>query len=70
MNRVFAWLLFLCVALSLGSPAWPQSGTLTPPDNHYFVSRGTWGQTYPDQWAFAARRFRFLAELGMAPRQA
>ena len=28
MNRVFAGLLVLCGALSLGSPAWPQSDTL------------------------------------------
>lgn len=24
---------------------------LSPPDNHYFLSRGSWGQDYPDQWA-------------------
>jgi subtilisin family serine protease len=24
---------------------------LEPPNNHYFVSRGSWGQDYPDQWA-------------------
>ena len=28
-----------------------QSPMLTPPENHYFVSTGSWGQTYPDQWA-------------------
>lgn len=28
-----------------------QSPMLTPPENHYFVSKGSWGQTYPDQWA-------------------
>ena len=24
---------------------------LEPPDNHYFVNQGSWGQDYPDQWA-------------------
>lgn len=24
---------------------------LEPPDTHYFVSEGSWGQNYPDQWA-------------------
>lgn len=24
---------------------------LAPPDNHYFVNTGSWGQAYPDQWA-------------------
>lgn len=25
--------------------------TLAPPDNQYFLSKGSWGQNYPDQWA-------------------
>ncbi len=29
----------------------PQATALAPPLNHYFVSKGSWGQTYPDQWA-------------------
>lgn len=28
-----------------------QSQMLEPPDNRYFLGRGSWGQTYPDQWA-------------------
>ena len=38
-----------------GSPqrpaASPQQAMLEPPNNHYFVSKGSWGQNYPDQWA-------------------
>jgi subtilisin family serine protease len=32
------------------SPAWPQGAMLDPPDNRYFVSQGSWGQKYADQW--------------------
>lgn len=45
----------LAVAGVLTGPAQAQgpaqSPVLTPPENHYFVSKGSWGQTYPDQWA-------------------
>ncbi len=34
----------------VSSAAWPQQAMLEPPDNHYFVSQGSWGQNYPDQW--------------------
>ena len=51
MKRIFAWLLPLACTLGVASPSSPQTATLTPPDDHYFVSRGSWGQSYPDQWA-------------------
>lgn len=35
-------------ALAQGSA---QGSRLVPPENHYFVSKGSWGQAYPDQWA-------------------
>ena len=42
----------------LRSRAWSRTrsrataqSALAPPDNHYFVSKGSWGQAYPDQWA-------------------
>ena len=35
----------------MASPAWSQQAMLEPPDNHYFVNQGSWGQNYPDQWA-------------------
>jgi subtilisin family serine protease len=51
MIRKFAWLLLVCGVLYLPSSACPQTAMLAPPDNHYFVSAGSWGQSYPDQWA-------------------
>ena len=37
----------LCASVS----AWSQSAMLEPPANHFFISKGSWGQKYPDQWA-------------------
>ena len=51
MNRKLAVLVLLGGLLGVCSAAWPQDAMLTPPDNHYFVSQGSWGQKYPDQWA-------------------
>jgi subtilisin family serine protease len=33
----------------VAGPAWSQA-VLDPPDNRYFVSQGSWGQKYADQW--------------------
>lgn len=43
--------LLLLVGLNAAAPAWAQAPTLAPPDSRYFVGKGSWGQTYPDQWA-------------------
>jgi len=44
--------LLVGIALLGGSPAThAQDGMLTPPSNHYFVSKGSWGQPVADQWA-------------------
>ena len=51
MTRKFASLLLLCGSLGASGPAWPQDAMLSPPDNHYFISQGSWGQKYADQWA-------------------
>ena len=42
----------LPAALSLmATAAWcQQPPTLAPPDTHYFVGKGSWGQAYSDQW--------------------
>jgi subtilisin family serine protease len=40
----------LAFAAAAAGPAFSQQ-TLTPPDTHYFLSKGAWGQTFPDQWA-------------------
>jgi subtilisin family serine protease len=34
------------------APAAQQQG-LAPPGNKYFTGKGSWGQTYPDQWGLA-----------------
>ncbi|CAN7616051.1 S8 family serine peptidase [Bradyrhizobium sp. LjRoot220] len=51
MMRTLASLLIGCSALGLAASAQAQTATLAPPDNQYFVGRGSWGQKYPDQWA-------------------
>ena len=47
------WLALLpaLLAAPAAAQAPPQGTALAPPENHYFVSKGSWGQTYPDQWA-------------------
>ena len=36
--------------LGAAGQAWSQQAMLEPANNHYFVSQGSWGQSYPDQW--------------------
>jgi subtilisin family serine protease len=36
--------------VALADRACAQATMLEPPANHYFVSTGSWGQKYPDQW--------------------
>ena len=44
--------VLLGFALWLGAvPVHAQAPTLTPPDNQYYMSTGSWGQAYADQWA-------------------
>jgi subtilisin family serine protease len=50
MKRASATLLTLWVVLPTSASA-QQRPALAPPENHYFVSRGSWGQDRPDQWA-------------------
>jgi subtilisin family serine protease len=50
MQRCAAALLSSAL-LGIATPAWPQQAMLEPPDSHYFVGEGSWGQKYPDQWA-------------------
>jgi subtilisin family serine protease len=42
--------LSLSLVCALVQTAWSQGTMLEPPDNHYFVSEGSWGQKYPDEW--------------------
>lgn len=44
--------LFLTFSLiGAVAPASSQQSMLEPPNTHYFVGEGSWGQKYPDQWA-------------------
>jgi subtilisin family serine protease len=47
-RSALAWLLVGLAALS--SSAQAQTAMLEPPTNHYFISQGSWGQKYADQW--------------------
>jgi len=51
MIRRFALVLLAGGLLAAPAQAFAQNAMLAPPDNHYFVSQGSWGQKYPDQWA-------------------
>src|SRR5207244_9213328 len=50
MKRVVTFAL-LAAAATASTGAAAQTAMLSPPDNHYFASQGSWGQKYPDQWA-------------------
>jgi subtilisin family serine protease len=47
-RSALAWVLASLAALS--SSAQGQTAMLEPPANHYFISQGSWGQKYADQW--------------------
>jgi subtilisin family serine protease len=50
MKRIAIASLLLSASFGFALTAWSQSAMLEPPDNHYFVSEGSWGQKYPDEW--------------------
>ena len=50
MKRTLTFPL-LVAAVVASADASAQTAMLSPPDNHYFTSQGSWGQKYPDQWA-------------------
>src|SRR5262245_7627636 len=49
MRRLFAPLVIS--ALMAPAAVFAQTPMLEPPANHYFTSKGSWGQKYADQWA-------------------
>jgi subtilisin family serine protease len=51
MTRNFLTLMLAGSMIGLCGSVWAQGEMLSPPENHYFVSSGSWGQKYPDQWA-------------------
>jgi subtilisin family serine protease len=52
MTRKFAsFFLVYGLLVAASNVASSQPAMLTPPENHYFISKGSWGQDYPDQWA-------------------
>jgi subtilisin family serine protease len=51
MTRSLSSLAILCGALAVCGPAAAQDVMLAPPDSHYFLSKGSWGQDHADQWA-------------------
>ncbi len=46
-RTIVLWLIGL---FGVTCPAIAQE-MLSPPANHYFIGKGSWGQKYPDQWA-------------------
>ncbi|MGO9700862.1 MAG: S8 family serine peptidase [Xanthobacteraceae bacterium] len=49
-TKIVAILLPAAIGL-IATPAWCQQPLmLAPPDNKYFLTKGSWGQNYPDQW--------------------
>jgi subtilisin family serine protease len=50
MKETFTFPLLVAAAVA-SADASAQTARLSPPDNHYFTSQGSWGQKYPDQWA-------------------
>lgn len=51
MIRRLGPLAIVCGTLAFCGPGAAQDATLAPPDNHYFLSKGSWGQDHADQWA-------------------
>jgi hypothetical protein len=60
-NRVAAFIL-CCGLAALPTFVWAEGASLSPPDNHYFGSEGSWGQKYADQWALHRIGFDASAE--------
>ena len=50
MRKKLAVLVSIGLLLGSADHARPQQATLNPPDNRYFMGRGSWGQNYADQW--------------------
>jgi len=50
VRRSLASLLFGFALVAAGSTAGAQDAMLMPPSNHYFVSKGSWNQSFADQW--------------------
>jgi hypothetical protein len=50
MRSRIATLALALVAFAATGPAVSQQ-MLAPPDSHYLLSKGAWGQSFPDQWA-------------------
>ena len=51
MKRIATLMPLFAACVLASTAALAQQAMLTPPDNHYFTSTGSWGQKYPDQWA-------------------
>ena len=64
MNRTLLPLIVGIGLLGACIAAWPQDVTLAPPQNCYFVSKGSWKQPFADQWGL--QRIGFDASPGSA----
>jgi subtilisin family serine protease len=53
MKPNIACLIAICAAAATPSLVCAQTAMLSPPNNHYFTSKGSWGQKYADQWGLA-----------------